>query len=57
MGRQFWYANLIHSVFEFKVIPYEERDPQNFLTISLKGITHMYDLEASIMSIEQWEKD
>ena len=34
LGKEFWYANFTENVYEFELIPYLDRDPTNFLTIS-----------------------
>jgi dynein heavy chain len=46
MVDEFCYLNKCGNPYEFKIVEFDERNPEEYMTISARGITHFLDDEA-----------
>jgi dynein heavy chain len=57
MADEFTYLNKQSHAYDFKIVDFDERNKQEYMTISARGITHFVGGEATFMTIEEWERE
>ncbi|EGR31243.1 hypothetical protein IMG5_115030 [Ichthyophthirius multifiliis] len=54
---EFCYLNRQSNPYDFKIVDFNQRNPREYMTISVRGITHFIDNEAEFKTIEEWERE
>ncbi|EAR94576.2 dynein heavy chain (macronuclear) [Tetrahymena thermophila SB210] len=58
MKDEFCYLNQIGlNCYDWKIVPFSERNPQNYMTISRRGIVHFKESEVRFMRLDEWERE
>ncbi|CAG9323486.1 unnamed protein product [Blepharisma stoltei] len=53
----FWYCNRKGGSYDFELVPFKKKNPNEYLTISSRGVTHFISGEAYFLSLEEWERE
>jgi dynein heavy chain len=53
----FWYCNRVGGSYEFEFVRFADKNPQEYLTISSRGVTHFVNGEAEFMTLGEWERE
>ena len=53
----FWYFNRGEDFFDLKPTTFNQKSPQDYFTLSYRGIAHFYKGEVNFISLETWERD
>ena len=57
MADEFCYLNKCWHPYDLKIVEFDQRNPQEYFTISARGITHYINGEQEFMTIEEWERE
>lgn len=57
MRDEFCYLNRQSHPYDYKIVEFNSRNPNEYMTISARGITHFYKDEVYFMTIEEWERE
>jgi dynein heavy chain, axonemal len=57
MADEFTYLNKRNHSYDFKIVDFHEKNKDEYMTISSRGITHFIKGEAHFMTIEEWERE
>ena len=54
---RFCYCNRKDDYYEFEIVPFSDKNEQEYMTVSSRGIVHFIKGEANFMSIAEWERE
>jgi len=54
MHLDFFYLNKYSHPYDYRIVDFNERNPDEYMTISCKGVTQFIQKEAHFMSQEEW---
>ena len=57
LADDFWYLNKKGDQYEFEFVNFENRDPDNYLTISSRGVTYFKNGESEFLTLEEWDRE
>jgi len=55
MHDEFCYLNRRNHAYDYKIVDYDKRNKDEYMTISARGITHYVDNVGDFIKIERWE--
>jgi len=57
MADEFTYLNRQTHPYDLKIVDFNEKNKNEYITISARGITHFVQGEAIFQTIEEWERE
>ena len=54
---RFCYCNRKDDFYEFEIVPFREKNDQEYMTVSQRGVVHFIKGEAHFMTISEWERE
>lgn len=63
LAEDFWYFNRsksdkgFYDAYDFELVSFEEKDKEEYLTISTRGVTHFLHNEAVFLTLQEWERE
>jgi len=57
MADEFCYLNKRTHSYDWKIVEFQKKKKEEYMTISGRGITHFIEGEAIFMTIEEWERE
>lgn len=57
MLEDFFYLNRREHPYDYQIVTYAQRNPQEYMTISSQGVTLYHDKEAEFLTQHQWLAD
>lgn len=54
---RFCYCNRRDDYYEFEIVPFSDKNEQEYMTVSSRGIVHFIKGEANFMTIAEWERE
>jgi dynein heavy chain len=53
----FWYCNRKGDAYDFEFVSFKDKNPDEYLTISSRGVTHFNKGDAVFLSLAEWERE
>ena len=57
MADEFTYLNRQTHPYDLKIVDFNEKNKNEYITISARGITHFVQGEAIFQMIDEWERE
>ena len=57
MIEDFFYLNRLSHPYDYQIVSYAKRNPQEYMTISSQGVTLYHDKEAEFLTRKEWLED
>jgi dynein heavy chain len=57
LSEDFWYLNRKEGPYDFEFVNYNKRNPNEYLTISSRGVTYFLNGVAEFITIEEWHRE
>jgi len=57
MRDEFCYLNRRNHAYDYKIVDYDKRNKNEYMTISARGITHYVENVGDFIKIERWEQE
>lgn len=54
---RFCYCNRKEDYYDFEIVPFNEKNDGEYMTVSQRGIVHFIKGEANFMSVSEWERE
>lgn len=57
LADDFWYLNRKEDPYDFEFVTYQKRDPNQYLTISSRGVTYFMNGTTEFLTLEEWDRE
>mmetsp|Transcript_7627 Transcript_7627/g.14387 ORF Transcript_7627/g.14387 Transcript_7627/m.14387 type:complete len:3920 (+) Transcript_7627:928-12687(+) len=57
LAEDFWYCNRKGDAYDFELVSFKDKNDQEYLTISARGVTHIVKGEAIFLTLAEWERE
>lgn len=55
MQDEFCYLNKNQNSYDWQIVEFHDRNPQEYMTISSRGVTHFYNGQSEFITIDEWQ--
>ncbi len=57
MADEFCYLQRCGQPYDFKVVEFDNKNAEEYMTISARGITHFVEGEGNFLTLDEWERE